>query len=170
MNYRSKGWISVRIAVCYLRRGSYTYQPDEPLLSVFRVDLRPEGLLFGLDMLRLQGLLLCPPGTPALLTPDLFGSHPFGADEPRPEPLDPVEENAAGEKAVQRLGTFLLAFYREARRQVDEEDARGGLVDLLPPGTGGTDEGFAELLLPHAEALHPFPERRIFFLRDGHGL
>ena len=121
-----------------------------------------------MDVLRLQGLLLRPPGTPALLTPYLFSSHPLGADEPRPEPLDPVEEKAAGEKAVQRLGTFLLAFYGEARRLMDEKDARGGLVDLLPPGTGGTDEGFAELLLPHAEALHPFPERRIFFLRDGH--
>ena len=138
------------------------------LLSVFRVDFCPEGLLLGLEMLRLQGLLLRAAGTPALLTPDLFGSHPLRADEPRPEPLDPVEEKAAGEKAIQRLGTFLLAFYGEARRQVDEIDARGGLVDLLPPGTGGSDEGFAELLLPHAEALHPFPERRIFFLRDGH--
>ena len=111
--------------------------------SLVRVDFCPEGLLFGLEMFRLQGLLLRAAGTPALLTPDLFGSHPFGADEPRPEPLDPVEEKSAGEKAVQRLGTLLLAFYREARRQVDEINARGGLVDLLPPGTGGTDEGFA---------------------------
>ena len=64
--------------------------------SLFRVDLCPEGLLFRLEMLRLQGLLLRAAGTPALLTPDLFGSHPLGADESRPEPLDPVEEKAAG--------------------------------------------------------------------------
>ena len=92
----------------------------------------------------------------------------FGADESRPEPLDPVEEKTAGEKAVQRLGAFLLAFYGETRRQMDEKDARGGLVDLLTPGTGGTDEGFAELLLPDAELLHPFTERRIFFWRNDH--
>ena len=94
-------------------------------------------------MLRLQGPLLRAPGTPALLASDLFGPHPLGADESRPEPLDPVEEKAAGEKAVQHLGTLLLAFYGEARRQMDEKNTRGGLVDLLPPGTGGTDEGFA---------------------------
>ncbi len=88
-----------------------------------------------MEMLCLQGPLLRAAGTPALLTPDLFGSHPLGADEPRPEPLDPVEEKAAGEKAVQRLGTLLLAFDGEARRQMDEKDTRGGLVDLLPPGT-----------------------------------
>jgi hypothetical protein len=45
---------------------------------------------------------------------------------------------------------------------MDEKDARGGLVDLLTPGTGGTDEGFTEFFLSHAEALHPFPERRFF--------
>jgi len=137
-------------------------------LSRFRVDLCPEGLLFRLEMLCLQGLLLCPPGTPPFLPPDLFDPHPFGADESRPEPFNPVEEKTAGEKAVQRLGTLLLAFYGEARRQMDEKDARGGRVDLLTPGTGGTDEGFAELLFQHAEALHPFPERRIFFLRNTH--
>jgi len=119
-------------------------------------------------VLCLQGLLLGPPGTPPFLPPDLFDPHPLGAYESRPEPLDPVEEKTAGEKAVQRLGTFLLAFYGETRRQMDEKDARGGLVDLLTPGTGGTDEGFAELLLPDAEALHPFPERRLFFLRNAH--
>ena len=76
--------------------GSCTYQSDHPFLSLVRVDLCPEGLLFRLEMLRLQGLLLRAAGTPALLTPDLFGSHPLGADESRPEPLDPVEEKAAG--------------------------------------------------------------------------
>jgi hypothetical protein len=119
-------------------------------------------------VLCLQGLLLGPPGTPPFLSPDLFDPRLFGTDEPRPESLDPVEEKTAGEKTVQRLGTFLLAFYGETRRQVDEINARGGLVDLLPPGTGGTDEGFAELLLPDAELLHPFPERRLFFLRNAH--
>jgi hypothetical protein len=135
---------------------------------LFRADPGSEGLLFRLEVLCLQGLLLGPPGTPPFLPPDLFDPHPFGADEPRPEPLNPVEEKTAGEKAVQRLGTFLLAFYGETRRQMDEKDARGGLVDLLTPGTGGTDEGFAEFFLPDAEALHPFPERRFFFLRNAH--
>lgn len=86
-----------------LFQGSYTYQPDHPFLSLFRVDLCAEGLLFRLDVLCLQGLLLRPPGTPALLTPDLFGSHPLGADEPRPEPLDPVEEKPAGEETIEGL-------------------------------------------------------------------
>ncbi len=115
-------------------------------------------------MLCLQDLLLGPPGTAPLLPPDLLDACPLRGDEPRPEPLDPVEEEPPGEKPVERLGSLPLAFYGKAGRHVDKVDAGRGLVDLLTAGSGGADEGFAEFLLPDAEALHPLAERRFFFL------
>ena len=74
-------------------------------------------------------------------------------------------------RARNRLSVWdrlLLAFYGKAGRHMDEVDAGRGLVDLLSAGSGGADEGFAEFLLPDAEALHPLAERRLFFLRNDH--
>jgi len=55
-------------------------------------------------------------------------------DETRPESFDPIEEQPASEKPIQRLGAFLLAFYRKNGGQMDEIDAGRGLVDLLAAG------------------------------------
>jgi hypothetical protein len=81
-----------------------------PSFLFIRTDPCTEGFLFRLEALRLQGLLLGPPGTAPLLTPDLLRPHPFRSDQTGPESFDPVEEYPTGEKPVQRLGAFLLAF------------------------------------------------------------
>ncbi len=75
-----------------------------------------------------------PPGSAPFLTPDLLHPHPFRSDETRPESFDPIEEQPASEKPIQRLGAFLLAFYRKNGGQMDEIDAGRGLVDLLAAG------------------------------------
>ena len=111
---------------------------------------------------------LRPPRPAPFLTSDLLDPHPLGADESRLESFDPVEEQPPGNKPVQRLGAFLLAFYGEACRQMDEIDAGRGLVDLLTAGSGGTDESFPKFLFPDAETLHPLPECCFFFLGNGH--
>jgi len=117
-----------------------------------------------LDVFCLQDLLLSAPGTPPLLTADLLASGLFGAHEACPETFDAVEEKTAGEKTVLRLGALPLAFDMETGRTMNEKDAGGGFIDLLPARTGGTDERFVEFILPDAETLHPFPERRFLVL------
>ena len=74
-----------------------------PSCLFIRTNPRTEGFLFGLEMLRLQDFLLCPPGSAPFLTPDLLHPHPFRTDETRPESFDPIEEQPAGEKPIQRL-------------------------------------------------------------------
>ena len=79
-----------------------------------------------MDVLGLQGFLLGPPGTPPLLTPDLFGSHPLGVDEPRLKSFDPVEEGAAGEKAVRHAKPVSL----RKKRLVVNVDGSSWLYEL----------------------------------------
>jgi hypothetical protein len=140
---------------------------DEPSLFL-RTDPRAEGFLFGLEMLRIEDFLLGLSGPASFLTADLFDPHLLRADQSRLESFDPVEDQPSGKKPIESLGAFLLAFYVKAGRQVDEIDAGRGFVDLLTAGAGGTDERFPEFLFPDAEALHPLPERRLFFLGKGH--
>src|SRR3989339_2059202 len=102
-------------------------------------------------MLRLQHFLLRPAGSAPFLAPDLLAPHPLRGDDTGPDPFDPVEEQPAGEKPVQRLGAFPLAFNGQAGGQMDEMDAGRGLVDLLAAGARGADKGFAEFFLPDAE-------------------
>jgi hypothetical protein len=127
-----------------------------------------ERFLFGAEVLRLQNLLLGPPGSAPFLTPDLLHPHPFRGDETDLQSFDPVEEQPAGKKPVQRLGALLLALDRKAGRQMDEMYTGRGFVDLLAAGARGSDKGFAEFLLADAEACHPQPERRFFFRGNNH--
>ena len=115
-------------------------------------------------MFGLQGLFPCPPGTASFLPSDLFNPRLFGVDKPRSHPFDPIHEKATGEKSVQRLRSFLLAFNGEAGRQMNQKDTGRGLVDFLPSGSGGTNKGLPELFLPNAETLHPLPERFLLVL------
>jgi hypothetical protein len=140
---------------------------DEPSLFI-RTDPRAEGFLFGLEMLCFEDFLLGLSGPASFLTFDLLDPHLLRANQSCPESFDPVEDQPSGEKPIESLGAFLLAFYVKAGRHVDEIDAGRGFVDLLTAGAGGADERFPEFLFPDAEVLHPLPERRLFFLGQSH--
>ena len=75
-------------------------------------------------MLRLQDFSLALAGPAPFLTSDLLDPHPLCTDESRLESFDPVEEQPSGNKPVQGLGAFLLAFYGEACRQMDGDRRR----------------------------------------------
>jgi len=68
-------------------------------------------------------LFLGTTGTAAFLTAYLLRFHLFGCDKAGVQPFYPVKQKTTGEKAVEGLGAFLLAFYRKTGRQVDNINA-----------------------------------------------
>ena len=83
--------------------------------------------------------------------------------------LELVEQQPAGDKAIQHLRPLCLAFDAESRRAMEEHHAGRGLVDLLTTGPSGADEGFLEVLLLHTERLHALLEQQLLLRRDRHG-
>jgi hypothetical protein len=86
-------------------------------------------------VLLFQDLFLCTPGAAALLTFQLFNPLFFRTDHPGLHPFNPVQKEAPRQKAVQGLGTFLLAFDGKPRGHMQELDAGGCFVDFLTAGT-----------------------------------
>jgi hypothetical protein len=117
-------------------------------------DFGAQGLFIRLDVFLLQDLFLCAFGAAALLTPDLFSPLSFGADPAGLDTLNAVQKQAPGQKAVQGLRAFLLAFDGKSRRDMNEVDAGGGFVDLLAAGTGGADKCLAQVAFGDAQMFH----------------
>ena len=142
-------------------------------MSRRRNDSGPEGFFLGLNVLLFQDFFLCPFGAAALLTPELLNPLFFGADPTGLDTFNPVQQQPSGEKSVQGLRAFLLAFDGKPRRYMNEIDAGGGLVDLLAAGAGGTNKTFAEVVLGNTEVRHPCLEGGFFFggnVKQRHGL
>lgn len=72
-------------------------------------------------------------------------------------------ELAAGEKSVHFTGALDLAFDGDAGGQVLEEDAVGGLVDLLAACSGATDELLKQICRINPKGGHPLFEGGGFF-------
>ena len=68
--------------------------------------------------------------------------------------FDFVEESLAGEAAIHGLGAGILDGDGNARGAVDERNGSGDLVNVLAAGSGGAGEGFRQIGLADAEALH----------------
>ena len=85
-------------------------------------DSGAEGFFLRLDVLLFQDLFLCPFGAAALLAPELLDPLFFSTDPAGLDALDPVQEQPPGEKAVQGLRAFLLAFDGKPRRYMNEID------------------------------------------------
>jgi len=83
--------------------------------------------------------------------------------------LDLIEQQAAGDEAVESLLARLLAFHLQARGPMHQHHARGSLVDVLPAMAAGTDEGFVDVGLAHAQRGHALGELGLFFQADGKG-
>ena len=69
--------------------------------------------------------------TATFLAADFFNARSLGVNVAFLERFDLVEQKAAGEIAVETLGTRGLAFDLEARGEMEQHHAGGGLVDVL---------------------------------------
>jgi hypothetical protein len=116
-----------------------------------------------LEVLYSQHLFLGSSRTASLLASDLLFPHLFRTEDSHLKPFDPVKKQASRQEAVQRLRALALALDGEARRQVDQVYAGGGLVYLLTAGTGRADKRFAEIALSNAKLFHPVPKCPLFF-------
>jgi hypothetical protein len=96
--------------------------------------------------------------SPPFLATSLFQAGTFGAEPRFLEGLKFVEEQLAGKKAVLSLVTGGLAFNLETSRPVNQEDASGGLVDVLATMAAGTDECFLKVRLRDAQSRHALGE------------
>ena len=90
-----------------------------------------------------------------------------GGDVAGAELLDLVEQEAAGEEAVEALLAGGLALDLQAGGAMEEHDAGGGLVDVLAAVAAGADEGFFDVRLADAERGHALGELGFFVRADG---
>ena len=103
----------------------------------------------------------------AFLAADLLPGGAFGGDVAGAELLDLVEQEPAGEEAVEALLTGGLALDLEASGAMEQHDAGGGLVDVLAAVAAGADEGFFDVRFAHAERGHALGELGFFVWADG---
>ena len=75
--------------------------------------------------------------------------------------------NSAGQETIDCLRTGLPAFHGQARGQMDEVNTRRRFIHLLATGSRGPDEGFPDVVVGNAEALHSFLKRPFFCRGDG---
>lgn len=68
--------------------------------------------------------------------------------------LDFVQQQATGQDPVASLMAGLLAFHLNARGPMNEHDARGSLIDVLPTMPSGPNKRFLNVLFADAEGRH----------------
>lgn len=90
----------------------------------------------------------------AFLPADFLDAGTLGIHVTFFEGFDLVEQKAAREVAIESLGAGGLAFDLEPCRTVEQHYAGGGLVDVLPAVSTGTDEHFFNVGFAHAECRH----------------
>src|ERR1039458_6680159 len=103
----------------------------------------------------------------AFLAADLLDTGALGIDVALLESFDLVEQEAAGEKTVERLLAGVLAFDLETCRTVDQHHARGRLVDILAAVTARTDKRLVNIRFAHTERGHALGELAFLFRADG---
>ena len=101
------------------------------------------------------------------LAADLLDCGALGGHVARAEGFDLVEQQAAGQEAVEALLAGGLAFDLQAGRAMEQHDAGGGLVDILAAVPAGADKGFFEVGLAHAQCGHALGELGFFVGADG---
>ena len=109
----------------------------------------------------------------ALLPADALDLRAFRGDKPVLPFLNLIEQQAPGDVAVQSLLARFLAFNLESGGAMNQHDARGRLVHVLPAVAARAHKGFLDVRLAHAEAGHAPRELGFLFHTDGkctHGL
>ena len=107
------------------------------------------------------------PGAAAFLSSDFFNFSALRGDEAVFLFLDFVEQQPAGEEAVEGLLTGGLAFDLHAGGPVQQHHARGDLVHVLAAVAAGAHEGFLNVRLAHVQGGHALRELAGFFGTDG---
>src|SRR5262249_1395714 len=148
--------------------GAYGRPPDgEPSF-----DPGPAAARLGLGPRALAGehLLLRALRPPALLAPDARGLPGDLVGRPLPPGGDLVQQQPAGEEAIECLRARFLTFHRDPGRDVPQHDAGGDLVDVLAAASLRAHELLLEVLGAHAERRHAFEQRTLLLRRHGaHG-
>ena len=91
----------------------------------------------------------------------------LGGDVAGAQGFDLVEQEAAGQEAVEPLLAGGLALDLQAGRAVEQHDAGGGLVDVLAAVAAGADKGFFDVGFAHAQCGHALGELGLFVRADG---
>lgn len=94
----------------------------------------------------------------AFLPADFLDAGTLGIHIALLEGFDFIEQKPAREVAIEALGPRGLAFDLETRRAVEQHHARGGLVDVLPAVSAGTDKRLFDVGFAHAERGHALRE------------
>src|SRR5437016_4766792 len=166
------GLVSTRgSSSCWRAIASSTGRSDRSVrtMRVSLLDRRraPRGLLLAHRPLASEHLRLRRPGRSPLLAADACPLARCRLRHPTLARLELLEQEAACEEAVQRLGTLALAADDDAARPVPQHDAGGHLVHVLPARAPRTDELLVEVLLAHAEPAHRLREHARLLGRDG---
>lgn len=103
----------------------------------------------------------------AFLAAYLLNAVALGGDVAVLERFNLVEQQAAGQEAVESLLAGSLAFDLQAGRTVEQHDAGGGLVDVLAAMSAGADKGFFDVGLAHAQCGHALGQLGFFVGADG---
>ena len=96
------------------------------------------------------------PATPlALLAPDFLDSGYLCRHLPGLFPFNFVEQYPPGNEPIESLLTCRLALHLEAGWAVEQHDARGRFIDILPAMPSRSHKGFFDIGLTHPQGGHP---------------
>ncbi|SPE55363.1 hypothetical protein SBV1_2170007 [Verrucomicrobia bacterium] len=128
------------------------------------------GLLFG----RLMGFvgehpLLGAAAATSLLAADFLGRGSLRDDETLLAGLELIEQQAAGEKAVEALLSSGLALNLQAGRAMEQHDTGSGFIHILAAVAAGAHKGLLEIRLAQTQQGHAFGQLIFFFDRDRKG-
>ena len=95
-------------------------------------------------------LFLARPACPALfLASDLFDAQGFRIVCLIQLRFDPIAKQTPRKESIQTLRAILLAFHRDACGWVNQYNAGGNLVNVLPAVTTRVDEALFQVGFPH---------------------
>jgi hypothetical protein len=103
----------------------------------------------------------------AFLSADLLGLGALGCHMACAEGFDLVEQQAAGQKAVESLLARGLAFDLQTRRPMEQHDAGSGLVDVLAAVTPRPDKGLFDVRFTNVQCGHAQGQLGFFVGADG---
>lgn len=136
-----------------------------PRLPTFLHTL-PELFLFAVLFLEGEHLVFGAPGTFPFLAFDFGDAFRLFALFPEDLRLEPPNQDPSGPIPVQGLRALLLAFDREARGKVLEDDAGGNFIDVLAAGSSRAHKGFFQIGFVDPEPFHGALKAFIFMRRN----
>lgn len=106
-------------------------------------------------------------GAFAFLAAEFFDLRPLRGQPVLPLLLDLVEQQPARDVTIHPLLPGILAFDLNARRPMQQHDAGGNLVHVLPAVPAAADKRFLNVHLAHAQRGHALRKLVFLFETDG---